>query len=107
MTPITNVNPKSITKQKKFTKSQKEKIIRRFKEEMAQKEKDFQVSVDNEIKILRMKFTNRRNKILRKFWDVKLEDILNVEREISDNTKLTLFYVIKQLDLLKKEKNSN
>lgn len=107
MAQSTNINPKSITKSKKFTRSQKEKIIRRFKEEMAQKEKDFQISVDNEIKLLRMKFNNRRNKILRKFWDVKLEDILNVEREISDNTKLTLFYVIKQLDLLKKDQKSN
>ena len=87
-----------------LTKKQKEKIIRRFQNEMAQKEKDFQASVENEVKLLRLKFNNRLNKILRKFWDVKLEDILNVEREISSNTSLTLFHVIAQLESLKKSK---
>ena len=87
-----------------MTKKQKEKIIRRFQNEMAQKEKDFQASVENEVKLLRLKFNNRLNKILRKFWDVKLEDILNVEREISSNTSLTLFHVIAQLESLKKSK---
>ncbi|GAV28751.1 hypothetical protein PMKS-002226 [Pichia membranifaciens] len=47
---------------------------------------------------------NGLNKILRKFWDMKLEDILNVEREISGNTPLTLFHVIAQLESLKKGK---
>jgi len=87
-----------------LTKKQKEKIIRRFQNEMAQKEKDFQASVENEVKLLRLKFNNRLNKILRKFWDMKLEDILNVEREISGNTPLTLFHVIAQLESLKKGK---
>lgn len=73
---------------------------------MAQKEKDFQNSVENEVKLLRMKFNNRLNKILRKFWDVKLEDVLNVEREISGNTPLTLFHVIAQLESLKKSNDN-
>lgn len=89
-----------------LTRKQKDKIIRRFQNEMAQKEKDFQNSVENEVKLLRMKFNNRLNKILRKFWDVKLEDVLNVEREISGNTPLTLFHVIAQLESLKKSNDN-
>lgn len=107
MTNTSKIIPKNKTNSKIFTKSQKEKIIRRFKNEMIQKEKDFQTSVDNEVKMLRLKFNNRLNKILRKFWDVKIEDILNVEREIKDDTRLTLFHVIKQLEALKKSRQTN
>lgn len=102
--PALNIPSKKITSQRKYTKSQKEKLLRRFKSEMEQKEKDFQNNVDNEVKLLRLKFNNRLNKILRKFWDVKLEDILNVEREITENTPLTLFHVIQQLQALKNSK---
>lgn len=94
--------PKTVSK-KVFTKQQKQKLILRFEKEMAQKEHDFRSAVDREIKLLRLKFNNRLNKILRKFWDVKLEDILDVEREISSKTPLTLFYVLKQLEKLKSD----
>lgn len=88
-----------------FTKKQKEKLIKRFENEMILKEKEFEESVDNEIKILKLKFQNRLNKILRKFWDVKLEDILNIEREMSHDSQLTLFHIIELLEKSKSEKS--
>jgi hypothetical protein len=91
-----------------FTKKQKQKLIQRFQNEMIQKEKAFKNSVDNEIKLLRLKFHNRLNKILRKFWDVKLGDVIDIEREMTSQSSLTLFHVIKQLEIIKsKEQNSN
>lgn len=72
-------------------------MIKRFKAEMMNKEREFQESVNKEIELLRLKFNNRLNKILRKFWDVKIEDILKIEREMKSDTPLTLFNVIKQL----------
>lgn len=89
-----------------FTKRQKQNIIKRFQKEMAQREMAFNDSVNNEVKILRLKFNNRLNKILRKFWDVKLEDILNVERELSSETPLSLFFVLKQLESLKSDRSN-
>lgn len=109
MVANSNVASKKISKpvdKRFFTAKQKEKLIRRFQNEMAQKEKDFRASVDNEIKLLRLKFNNRLNKVLRKFWDVKLEDVLNVEREISGKTPLTLYHIVTQLESLKKGNNS-
>lgn len=88
---------KNVGSRKVFTKREKELLIKRFKAEMRVKEREFQESVDKEIELLRLKFNNRLNKILRKFWDVKIEDILKIEREMKNDTPLTLFNVIKQL----------
>lgn len=92
---------KSKIQPKAFTSKQKEKIIKRFNSEMQQREDEFKANVDKEISLLRLKFKNRLNKILRKFWDVKIEDILNVERELHDEAPLTLLNVIKQLEASK------
>lgn len=86
-----------------LTAQQKQKIIERFRKELDEREKQFQADIDNEIKLLRLKFNNRLNKILRKFWDVKIGDILNVERELKSNYPLTLLNVIKQLDAVRRE----
>jgi hypothetical protein len=86
-----------------LTAQQKQKIIERFRKELDEREKQFQADIDNEIKLLRLKFNNRLNKILRKFWDVKIGDILNVERELKSNFPLTLLNVIKQLDAVRRE----
>lgn len=105
------VQSKNLTKnQRVFTKQQKEKLIQRFKIEMENKEREFQDSIDKEIQLLRLKFDNRLNKILRKFWDVKIEDVLKIEREMKNDTPLTLFNVIQQLqkaDSLKERKNAD
>lgn len=86
-----------------LTEQQKQKIITRLRNELDERERKFQADVDNEIKLLRLKFNNRLNKILRKFWDVKLHDILDVERELESGSPLTLVNVIKQLDAVRQE----
>lgn len=90
-------------KHKVFTKQHKQKLIERFKAEMRNKEEQYRDSVDREVELLRLKFNNRLNKILRKFWDVKIEDVLKIEREMKNDTPLTLFNVIKQLQSSKSE----
>lgn len=91
------INNSSISK-RKFTKKQKQKLLLRFENEMSVRNQQFKQSVDNQISLLRIQFNNRLNKILRKFWDVKLQDILQLERELDPNDKLSLFKIIKQLD---------
>lgn len=88
---------KSTLKQKKLTTTQKKRLIERFKREIESREREFPQIMEQEIKMLKMRFNDRLNKIVRTFWDVKLQDILNVEREISNKDKLTLAQVLTQL----------
>ncbi|GMM46889.1 hypothetical protein DAPK24_034640 [Pichia kluyveri] len=96
--PSVNTNTKRI-----LTKQQKDKIISRLENELKLREIKFMKTVDSEISLLHLKFNNRLNKILRKFWDVKLCDILNIERELTNNDRLTLVSVIKSLEKQKQK----
>lgn len=97
--PSVTVKPSS---KRIFTKQQKEKLIKRFQNELSIREANFKSAIESEISLLHLKFNNRLNKILRKFWDVKLIDILNVERELTKKDHLTLVNIIKQLESSKK-----
>ncbi|GMM31018.1 hypothetical protein DAMA08_037630 [Martiniozyma asiatica (nom. inval.)] len=88
--------------QRTFTHHQKQRLLLRFSKEAEERSREFDRKVEHEISILRMRFNNRLNKILRKLWDERLETLLSVEREITPQKKLTLFEVLKQLDSVKK-----
>lgn len=97
MASANSQHDKAISKQKMLSSSQKKRLVERFKREIESREREFPEIMEKEIEMLKMRFNDRLNKIVRTFWDVKLQDIINVEREISDKDKLTLAQVLTQL----------
>lgn len=101
MAPGTPQSGKMGPKPKKLSSAQRKRLIERFKREIESREREFPQIMEQEIKMLKMRFNDRLNKVVRTFWDVKLADVLKVERETSDKHKLTLAQVLTQLKHVK------
>jgi len=74
--------PKKEVKQRQLTAKQKQKLIERFKAEMEKREKMLEEEGEKEIKQIRRELDGRLKYTLRKFWDFKVGDVLNYEREM-------------------------
>lgn len=74
--------PKKEVKQRQLTAKQKQKLIERFKAEMEKREKMLEEEGEKEIKQIRRELDGRLKYTLRKFWDFKVRDVLNYEREM-------------------------
>ncbi|GMG19668.1 unnamed protein product [Ambrosiozyma monospora] len=95
--PITNHHPIKLDKARKITKLQKARIIERTKQEIEQRKTEFKNSIQSEKSDLKLRLENRLNKILRRFWDFKINDILNLERELKGLNHVTLATVLREL----------
>ncbi|ODV83866.1 hypothetical protein CANARDRAFT_9156 [[Candida] arabinofermentans NRRL YB-2248] len=95
----------SITASKRYTKDQKQKLIDRFTIQFQERERQFIELSEKQSREVNLKLKNRLNKILRKFWDFKINDILNYERENSVDD-VNLITVLKALEEVKNGKIS-
>ncbi|KAG7696083.1 hypothetical protein KL930_003109 [Ogataea haglerorum] len=82
----------------RLSKVHKQRLIQRFKRETARREQLLRQAGGRQAEEISLKVKNRLNKILRKFWDIKIRDILEVEREMPLD-QLTLLKVLRQLEI--------
>ncbi|GME95852.1 unnamed protein product [Ambrosiozyma monospora] len=84
---------------KRVTKFQKARLIERAKRESELRKTLFKKSIELEKSDIKRRLDNRLNKVVRKFWDVKNHDILNLERELKGLDYITsLASVLRQLE---------
>ncbi|KAG7867067.1 hypothetical protein KL918_003262 [Ogataea parapolymorpha] len=81
----------------RLSKVHKQRLIQRFKRETARREQLLRQAGDRQAEEISLKVKNRLNKILRKFWDIKIRNILELEREMPLD-QLTLLKVLRQLE---------
>ncbi|KAG7805775.1 hypothetical protein KL921_005307 [Ogataea angusta] len=81
----------------RLSKAHKQRLIQRFRRETARREQLLRQAGDKQAEEISLKVKNRLNKILRKFWDIKIRDILELEREMPLD-QLTLLKVLRQLE---------
>ncbi|KAG7879489.1 hypothetical protein KL905_003114 [Ogataea polymorpha] len=81
----------------RLSKVHKQRLIQRFKRETARRERLLRQAGDRQAEEISLKVKNRLNKILRKFWDIKIRNILELEREMPLD-QLTLLKVLRQLE---------
>ncbi|OBA17897.1 uncharacterized protein OGAPODRAFT_7383 [Ogataea polymorpha] len=67
------------------------------KQRLIQRERLLRQAGDRQAEEISLKVKNRLNKILRKFWDIKIRNILELEREMPLD-QLTLLKVLRQLE---------
>ncbi|KAG7888270.1 hypothetical protein KL936_003482 [Ogataea polymorpha] len=81
----------------RLSKVHKQRLIQRFKRETVRRERLLRQAGDRQAEEISLKVKNRLNKILRKFWDIKIRNILELEREMPLD-QLTLLKVLRQLE---------
>lgn len=74
--------PKEATEKKQLTKEQKKRIIEKFRAEMKKREVILEEEGQKQIAEIKRELDGRLKYTLRKFWDFKVGDVLNYEREM-------------------------
>lgn len=74
--------PKKATEKKQLTKEQKKRIIEKFRAEMKKREVILEEEGQKQIMEIKRELDGRLKYTLRKFWDFKVGDVLNYEREM-------------------------
>ena len=74
--------PKKATEKKQLTKEQKKRIIEKFKAEMKKREVILEEEGQKQIAEIKRELDVRLKYTLRKFWEFKVGDVLNYEREM-------------------------
>ena len=74
--------PKKAVEKKQLTKEQKKRIIEKFRAEMKKREVILEEEGQKQIMEIKRELDGRLKYTLRKFWDFKVGDVLNYEREM-------------------------
>ncbi|QOU22593.1 hypothetical protein BRETT_002775 [Brettanomyces bruxellensis] len=74
--------PKKAAEKKQLTKEQKKRIIEKFRAEMKKREVILEEEGQKQIMEIKRELDGRLKYTLRKFWDFKVGDVLNYEREM-------------------------
>lgn len=73
---------KKAAEKKQLTKEQKKRIIEKFRAEMKKREVILEEEGQKQIMEIKRELDGRLKYTLRKFWDFKVGDVLNYEREM-------------------------